>query len=85
MLRRLVEVVVEPGKGTIRPSMSSLSTWLSITDREVEGEWRDAYTGEVVEEGGWVEGEPGGGEGEDCALLVVPWQGWVDWPCVVPR
>ena len=85
VLERLVEVVVQPGAGTIRPGMESLSTWLAISDSASEGNWSDAYTGEQILEPLWVPGEPDGGSGANCALLVVPWQGWVDWTCQAPR
>ena len=85
VLERLVEVVVQPGAGTIRLGMESLSTWLAISDSASEGNWSDAYTGERILEPQWVPGEPDGGDGANCALLVVPWQGWVDWTCQAPR
>ena len=79
----LWQVVVEPGTGRMRPGMESLSVWLPIS-RAGSGEWRESYSGEPLIGGGWVTGEPNKEAGRSCALLVVPWQGWVAWPCTVP-
>ena len=55
--------------------------WLSITDEEEEGVWRDNYTKEVLQyEGPFVGGRPNGGTRENCATQISSTT-WIDWLC----
>ena len=49
----------------------SLSEFYSgFTDREVEGEWRDVNTGDLLTWNNWLEGEPDGGEDFPCSMMT---------------
>ena len=56
-------------------------TWLSLTDVEEEGIWRDLYTKEATNYSLPFTGTgPNGGEAENCAISVSV-DNWVDWFC----
>uniref|UniRef100_A0A8B9THK2 C-type lectin domain-containing protein n=1 Tax=Anas platyrhynchos TaxID=8839 RepID=A0A8B9THK2_ANAPL len=52
------------------------SSWLGITDKEVEGTWKRA-DGTVLS---WHRDEPNGGQQENCAVVRVDGT-WFDYPC----
>ena len=59
----------------------SVELWMSVTDMEEEGVWRDFYTGEAMLHTPPFTGTgPNGREVENCALQVDGEQ-WVDWQC----
>jgi hypothetical protein len=65
------------------PGVLGGAHWISLTDRDEEGQWSDYYTHQKLED---VDkeifgGELNGGTRENCGLLVGPWKGWNDWGC----
>ena len=55
--------------------------WLSVTDREEEGVWRDWYTGQQNNYTLPFTGTgPNGGTRENCAVQITD-DNWVDGPC----
>ena len=57
--------------------------WLSVTDAEEEGEWRDFYTEEMIKYKVPFTGTgPNGGERENCAIQISE-DKWVDGVCNV--
>ena len=58
--------------------------WLSVTDEDLEGVWKDYYSDEVMTHKGPFTGEgPNGGRQENCAVQVSE-NYWVDWYCDSP-
>ena len=58
--------------------------WISVTDEENEGVWKDYFNDEVMTHKGPFTGEgPNGGSQENCASQVSE-NHWVDWYCVSP-
>uniref|UniRef100_A0A8C3BIJ8 C-type lectin domain-containing protein n=1 Tax=Cairina moschata TaxID=8855 RepID=A0A8C3BIJ8_CAIMO len=57
------------------------SSWLGITDKEVEGTWKRA-DGTILPKGhsSWHRDEPNGGQQENCAVVRVDGT-WFDYPC----
>ena len=55
------------------------------SDHETEGVWRNYYTGEKVDLSFAAASDLDGGEVQNCAVLVGPWNGWSDWTCIVPK
>ena len=51
---------------------NTLRLWLPVDDQKTEGEWRDFYTGSVMQNytPPWVGSGPDGGIGQNCAYLV---------------
>ena len=45
--------------------------YTGYTDREVEGQWRDVDTGDLITWTNWDKGQPNGGEKEQCARIKV--------------
>ena len=55
--------------------------WLSVSDREKEGEWKDFYTGEVMDYDGPFEGGyPNGGDKQNCVVQTSK-DNWNDVDC----
>lgn len=54
--------------------------WIGANDRETEGRWVDA-TGALLDFSQWADGEPDGGEAEDCVAFSIPLRGWRDADC----
>ena len=70
------------GRKLYRKAQSQV--WLSLTDEEEEGVWRDYNSDEIITFKGPFTGEgPNGGEQENCAMQVSQ-DFWVDWYCVSP-
>ena len=51
--------------------LDTMELWLPIEDRETEGEWKDFYTGEVIQNftHPWAGLGPDGGMRQNCAYL----------------
>ena len=62
--------------------LNTLSMWLPITDRQIEAEWRDFYTGRVIQNytQPWAGSKPDGGIAENCAY-ILDWNTWGDEHC----
>ena len=59
--------------------------WLSVSDAEEEGTWKDFYTGETIEYTGPFTGTgPNGGKIENCAIQISE-DKWVDGVCNAKR
>jgi hypothetical protein len=54
--------------------------WIGANDVANEGEWVDA-SGASLGFSQWADGEPDGGEAEDCVLFSLPGRGWRDADC----
>ena len=52
--------------------LDTMYIWLSVDDSQVEGEWRDFYTGRMIQdyELPWMPTQPDGGRAQNCALLM---------------
>ncbi|XP_048749806.2 CD209 antigen-like [Ostrea edulis] len=59
------------------------TTWIGITDSLDEGTFVFASSGNKIQNvhADWGRGEPGGGTGENCGLLLLKTKGWHDYPC----
>ena len=56
-------------------------TWLSVSDAEEEGKWKDFYTGELMQHKGPFRGSgPSGGERQNCAFQLTE-DMWIDEFC----
>ncbi|MCC6624279.1 MAG: CotH kinase family protein [Deltaproteobacteria bacterium] len=63
------------------PWLAARDTWIGMTDREVEGDWRDVR-GEPLGHLAWGDGQPDDWQGEDCASRWPPVGGrWNDYRC----
>ena len=45
--------------------------YTGYTDREVEGEWRDVNTGDLITWTNWAKGQPNGGDKQQCGRMNV--------------
>ena len=65
--------------------LNTMYFWLPISDRRKEGEWRDFYTGDVIQNytHPWIRSEPNGGNEQNCADLEE--NGWADAYCSDPN
>ena len=60
---------------------SLVGLWMAVTDRQVEGVWRDYYDDTVLDFTPPFTGTgPNGGSRENCAFEINP-QNWIDWLC----
>ena len=76
---RLQEFMNNNYYGKVQNTLGAL--WLSVTDKDKEGEWNDFYSGELMQYKGPFTGTgPNGGERENCAVQVT-YDTWVDGPC----
>ncbi|XP_068520568.1 macrophage mannose receptor 1-like isoform X2 [Anas acuta] len=77
---RLLEVDSPEERNYIKTFLRA-SSWLGITDKEVEGTWKQA-DGTVLPKGhsSWHRDEPNGGQQENCAVVRVDGT-WFDYPC----
>ena len=79
MNQTFAEVCV--GNGTFNAFFSGHS------DSEEEGRWRDVNTGDLLTWGHWADGEPSGGETQQCSMIMVSDGDYVsagqifDWIC----
>ena len=79
---------------SITPKISALGyLWLAATDREVEGDWRDAYSGAALDTGGaWPWYDTVGkdtrfGDEYNCLTWYTnqaPQRSWAEWDCNSP-
>ena len=77
---RLQEFMNNNCYGKVENTLESL--WLSVTDEDKEGEWKDFYSGEPMKHKGPFTGTgPNGGERENCAVQVSD-NIWIDWLCI---
>ena len=58
-----------------------LKTNLCCSDRETEGIWRNYYTNEKINISSDITNITNGGNTENCAILVLAWNGYADWIC----
>ncbi|XP_040398957.1 macrophage mannose receptor 1-like isoform X2 [Cygnus olor] len=77
---RLLEVD-SPEERTYIQTILQDSSWLGITDKEVEGTWKRA-DGTILprEQSSWHRNEPNGGQQENCAVVRTDGT-WFDYPC----
>uniref|UniRef100_A0A8B9CFA6 C-type lectin domain-containing protein n=2 Tax=Anser TaxID=8842 RepID=A0A8B9CFA6_9AVES len=77
---RLLEVD-SPKERTYIQTILRDSSWLGITDKEVEGTWKRA-DGTILprEQSSWHRNEPNGGQQENCAVVRKDGT-WFDYPC----
>ena len=69
-------------KNLFDKGLYTLEMWLPITDKEIEGVWKDFYTKEILQNytHPWGPSEPNGGEDENCVALWNK-QSWYDESC----
>ena len=62
--------------------LNTMDLWLPVSDRRREGEWRDFYTENVIQNytHPWTGSGPNGGKDENCAYLTDD-NGWGDSAC----
>lgn len=75
----LLTEALQPFRSVCSPS-KDWKLWLGITDVEVEGEWREVSTSQVLEYRNFVSVYPIGGTLYNCALLTVEGL-WQDTDC----
>ena len=65
--------------------LNTMYFWLPISDRRKEGEWRDFYTGDVIQNytHPWIRSEANGGNEQNCVDLEE--NGWADAYCSDPN
>ena len=64
--------------------LHTMEVWLPIEDRKIEGEWRDFYSGGLIQDytQPWIGSKPDGGTGQNCAI-VADENSWADRECDV--
>lgn len=66
----------------IRISLCPVRYWSGYTDEEEEGQYINAYTGELLSFDPWFPGEPNGDDRENCGTALVNYDGlWWDETC----
>ena len=77
---RLQEFMNNNYYGKVENTMDGL--WMSVSDEDKEGEWRDFYSGELMNynKGPFTGNGPNGGDRENCAIQVSS-DSWIDWLC----
>ena len=80
VLEEVRDLLTDPATGQAWSSLPGLAFWLPVSDSEVEGEWRDWYTGRLASPG-WVEGRPVEATDMNCAIAVLEYGGAVDFTC----
>ena len=87
LLQWLDDKTLNPETKEFYPGVLGGAHWISLTDRDEEGQWTDYYTKQKIDDVNKAisGGELNGGTKENCGLLVGPWKGWNDWGCNINK
>lgn len=81
------KTTTNPENKEFYPGVIGGANWISLTDEDEEGNWIDYYTKEKIKDAREmiVGGELNGGTKENCAIMVLMWNGWNDWQCTINK
>ena len=87
LLKWLNAKTLDPDTKEFYPGVNGAAHWISISDKDEEGQWTDYYTHQEIDDVTEAinGGELNGGTKENCGLLVGPWIGWSDFTCEINK
>jgi hypothetical protein len=80
VLQEVKKIIHKPNSSQRFPGIPSSSIWIPVTDKHLNGTWKDFYTDTKVVSTDFI-ATPSRSAGSNCAILVVPWGGWSEWVC----